>query len=260
MSLARTAVRIAAVKSITDRTLAGLKVADSAIEPIDVAVQDAEIPIITVTTDDDTSEPDGKDVWSGPRELDLVFDVAVATAVHGQGYTIPQTDSGLELTLDIIEQQIERALFDDTTPWNRVFGRLVTRVRHRMSRRGASAEQGVKFAARQIVLRLDPVAAPLPGEAVDPETPYGALLALMEADVDSYTVGAAGLLRSLLEAPEKPEWKRLAEAIGLTRPEADAIGITPVDLTGPDAEIAEQGNVTGDTINITVEAEEEPDA
>lgn len=95
---------------------------------------------------------------------------------------------------------------------------------------------------------------------MDPDTPYGALLAAMETDEDPHTVGVAGLLRALMEQPAKSEWKRLAEAIGLTRPEADAIGITPVDLTGPDAEIAEQGNVTGDTINITVEAEEDPDA
>jgi hypothetical protein len=248
MSIARTAVRVAAVKAITGRTLAGPRVADSAIEPIDVAVGEVRLPIITVTTDDDVVDPQGRDVWSGRRDLDLVIEMAVATEVKDGGFTIPQTDAGFEWTLDIMEHQIERALFDEGTPWAAVFMRLVPRVHKRVSRRGASVERGVRFAARQLVLTVDTVSTPATGEEIDPDTAYGRLLALMAEDPELAEFGE--LLRGLIEQPHRPGWKRAAEAVGLTRENAEAIGIAPLDPTEQgEPPILERAEIDGD-LNI----------
>jgi hypothetical protein len=238
MSIARTAIRVAAARALLNRTLAGSRVSDSAIEPIDVAISETRLPMITVLTDDDTIDADGRDVWSGRRELDLVIEVAVATEVKDGAFTIPETDFGLEWALDIMEHQIDRALFDEGTAWSSIFMALVPRVHSKVSRRGASAERGVRFAARQIVYKIDAIASPLPG-AIDATLPFGRLLAAMEDDAELAEYGA--FLRSLIEAPDLPDWKIAADAIGITRSEADSIGITPYDLTetGDAAELAE---------------------
>ncbi len=248
MSIARTAVRVAAVKAITGRTLAGPRVADSAIEPIDVAVGEVRLPLVTVTTDDDTIDTHGRDAWSGRRDLDLVIEMAVATEVKDGGFTIPQTDAGFEWTLDIMEHQIERALFDEGTPWGAVFMMLVPRIHKRVSRRGASAERGVRFAARQLVLTVDVIATPEQGAEVDPGTGYGRLLALMAEDPELVKFGE--LLRGLIEQPQRPGWKRAAEAAGLTRESAEAIGIAPLDPTEQgEPPILERAEIDGD-LNI----------
>jgi hypothetical protein len=254
MSITRTAVRLAATRAIIGRTLAGDRVADSQIEPIDVAITETRLPIVTVLTDDDSIDGIGRDAWQGKRQLDLVFEIAVATEVKDGAFTIPQTDFGFEWTLDIIEHQIERALFDEGTPWSSIFMALVPTVVSKMSRRGASAERGVRFAARQVVYRVDPIAAPLPGIGLDPTLPYGRLLAAMEGDSELAEYGA--FLRNIIEAPMKPEWKRQAEAIGLTRADADAIGIAPYDLTEQGepalAEVARVNEETGIRLEDTL--------
>jgi hypothetical protein len=249
MSIARTAVRVAASRAVTNRTLAGDRVFDSSIEPIDVAISDVRLPMITVLTDDDSIDGIGRDIWQGSRQLDLVFEIAVATEVKDGTFTIPQTDFGLEWTLDIIEHQIERALLDEGTEWSKVFMALVPRIHSKASRRGASAERGVRFAARQITYKIDPISSPLPGEAIDATLPYGRLLASMEQDTD--LAEYALFLRNVIETPLKPEWKRQAEAIGLTRAQADAIGIAPVDPTEHgEVPLMERAEIDG-TLNFT---------
>jgi hypothetical protein len=245
MSITRTAVRLAAARAVTNRTLAGNRVHDSAIEPIDVAISEVRLPLITVFTDDDMTDAIGRDTWQGRRELDLIFEVAVATSVQDGAFTIPETDFGFEWTLDIIEHQIERALFDEGTPWSSIFMSLVPRIHSKASRRGASAERGVRFAARQIVYKVDPIAAPMPGAAIDAALPYGRLIAAMEQDADLAEYGT--FLRNIIETPMKPDWKRAAEAIGLTRADAEAIGIAPFDLTEQgEPPIVEQVEVVAD--------------
>ena len=243
MSITRTAVRIAASRAVLNRTLAGSRVSDSAIEPIDVAISETRLPLITVLTDDDMVDGQGRDLWAGRRELDLIFEIAVATEVKDGGFTIPQTDFGLEWALDIMDHQIERALFDEGTEWSSIFMALVPRIHSKASRRGASGERGVRFAARQIVYKLDPISSPMPGAAVDESLPYGRLLAAMEADADLADYGT--FLRGIIEDPTKPDWKRAAEAIGITRADADAIGIGPFDLT----ETGDAQPLTSVTIN-----------
>jgi hypothetical protein len=249
MSIARTAVRVAAARAILNRTLAAARVSDSAIEPIDVAISDVRLPLITVLTDDDQIDGIGREIWQGSRQLDLVFEIAVATEVKDGSFTIPETDFGLEWTLDIIEHQIERALLDEGSEWSKVFMALVPRIHSKASRRGASAERGVRFAARQITYKIDPIAAPMPGEAIDATLPYGRLLAAMASDPD--LAEYAAFLRAVIENPAKPEWKRQAEAIGITRDEADAIGIAPVDPTEQgEAPLMERAEIDG-TLSFT---------
>lgn len=244
-AIARTALRIAAVEAILGKTLAVDRVFDSAIDALDAQLNEEERrPIITVTTDDDVRQGKVRDTWSNDRKIDLVIEIAVASKVTAEGIVIPETDFGLEWSLDIIEHQIERALFSEDSAWGKVFMGLVLETADWKSRRGASADAGLRFAARQINITLDVVQAPLPGEAIT-EGPYQDLFTAMAGQPDRVELGS--LLRAVLEGTDKPEWERLSEAIGLRRAEAASIGIAPVDLTeaGEPAEM-EQSTIIDD--------------
>jgi hypothetical protein len=224
-------MRLAAARAIRNATLAQARVFDSAIDPIDHRISEERKPLIIVTTDDDTGKPTGRDLNDFEREIALVIEIAVASRVIAQEgddavaeLVIPHTDEGMELSLDIIEHQVIRALFYERSDWSRAFMRLVPRVTNYISRRGASTENGIRFAARQIVLSCDVIATPVAGA---PLVDYWQeIVETMEADPETTSVGA--LIRSQLETPLVEQWRRQANAIGLTEDEAAAIGIAPV--------------------------------
>ena len=149
MSLTRLVMRLAAARALRDRTLAGPRVFDSAVDPIDQTIAETRQPLIVLTTDEHELDVTGRDLSSGPHRCDLVIEIAIASRVEvpasdGDGgqisIAIPHTDEGMELTLDIMEHQVTRALTRDDTSWSRAWMKLVPRVTQRLSRRGASAE------------------------------------------------------------------------------------------------------------------------
>jgi len=175
MSLTRLAMRLAAARALLDRTLAGPRVFDSAVDPIDQTIAQQRQPLIVLTTDEHELEVTGRDLGSGNHRCELVIEIAIASRVEvpasdGDGgqitIAIPHTDEGMELTLDIMEHQVVRALNRDDNAWSRVWMMLVPRITRSLSRRGASAENGVRFAARQLVLSCDLVETPVSGGAV----------------------------------------------------------------------------------------------
>jgi len=189
MSLARLAMRIAAARALRGATLAEARVYDSAIAPIDQTIAEERQPILIVITDDHEMEVTGRDLFHGNVACDLVIEAAIAARVEvgGDGepesvITIPHTDEGMELALDLMEHQVMAALIRERTPWSRVWMKLVPRLSRRLSRRGASVEKGVRFAARQIVLTCDLIEAPTDGAAVAEGTAWADLLGVMEGD------------------------------------------------------------------------------
>jgi hypothetical protein len=104
---------------------------------------------------------------------------------------------------------------------------LVPRITRSLSRRGASAENGVRFAARQLVLTCDLVDTPVAGGTIAPNSAWGEVLSLMQADPDLASI--AGLLRAEMDGrPLADEWRRAAEALGVPLEVANQIGIGPV--------------------------------
>jgi hypothetical protein len=235
MSLTRLVMRIAAARAVRDKTLAGPRVFDSAVDPIDQTIAEHRQPLIVVTTDEHALEVIGRDLSSGTHQCDLVIEIAIASrvdvpAADGQGgqitIAIPHTDEGMELTLDIMEHQIVAALTADDGAWSGVWMKLVPRVTRRLSRRGASAENGVRFAARQIVLTCDLVDTPIAGAPITAGSAWSDVLAAMAADGD--LAGIAGLLRAELEGTPMANWHRAAAELGIPLEGADQIGIGPV--------------------------------
>lgn len=238
MSLARLAMRIAAARALRGSTLAEGRVYDSAIAPIDQTIAEERQPILIVTTDDHEMEVTGRDLFHGNVSCDLVIEAAIAARVEvpagddGESMiAIPHTDEGMELALDIMEHQIMAALTRERSDWSRVWMKLVPRISRRLSRRGASVEKGVRFAARQIVLTCDLIEAPTDGAAIGTGTAWADLLGVMASDADLAPI--ADMLRSEIEGEPLTDWRRAANVLGIHLETADAIGLGPLaDLTG----------------------------
>lgn len=239
MSLARLAMRLAAARALKGATLAGDRVFDSAIDPIDQTIAETRQPVLIVYTDDQEAQITGRDLMHSSVSCDLVIEAAIAARVEvpmpdGEGgetsIVIPHTDEGMELVLDIIEHQAVAALTRERSDWSRVWMKLVPKITKRLSRRGASSEKGVRFAARQITITCDLIEAPTVGGPVPAGGTWADLLAVMGADPQLGPI--ADMLRAEIEGDTLADWRRAANMLGIELETADAIGLGPVmDLT-----------------------------
>ena len=234
MSLTRLVMRLAAARALRDRTLAGARVFDSAVDPIDQTIAENRQPLLVLTTDEHEADITGRDLAGDAQRCDLIIELAIAARVevparNGQGgqitIAIPHTDEGMELTLDMMEHQVTRALTRDDNAWARAWMKLVPRVTRRLSRRGASSENGVRFAARQLVLTCDLVDTPAAGTDIPHGTSWGEVLALMEADQTLAPIAA--MLREQIEGESLTDWARMAQMLGVPLEVVDQLGVLP---------------------------------
>ncbi len=220
MSLSRLALRIVTVAALRDRTWAGDAVRDSAIPPLDVAARSERRPFLSVYTDDGQTAPRNGDLLSGHPTFALVIESAVTAQMEpGGDWAIPATDAGMEVTLDLLDRQIRRVLMDPDNPWSRLWRALVVEVDTVRTVRGASTDQGLRFAGRQIEIQIQALPDPLPGRVA--AGVWADLLARLESAPDYAPLAA--VLRADIEgeAPTAPpavwpwHWARAdAEALG----------------------------------------------
>jgi len=264
MSLTRLAMRIATARALQNRTLAETRVFDSAVDPIDQTIAEARQPLLVLTTDEHEADVTGRDLSSGSQRCDLVIEMAIASRVEvpskdGEGgqitIAIPHTDEGMELTLDIMEHQVVASLTRDDSAWSRAWMKLVPRVTKRLSRRGASSENGVRFAARQLVLTCDLVDTPVGDDTIAPNSAWGEVLALMATDAALAPI--ASILRTEIEGAPLSDWRRAAATLGVPLEVADQIGIGPVSSLDDDPTPLHEVAVTGGPETIVFSDPEE---
>jgi len=227
MSLARLAHRLTLVQALRGRTLAGQAVKDSAIPDIQDATAEAAQPYIAVYTDDQVGpqrhlEPPA-DGNSPTTMVGLKISIEIGVTAQSevpQEWDIPTTDAGIELTLDAIERQILIVLADEANGWAELWRRLHRGDPAIKSIRGASAENGIRFAGRQIELTVQPLTDPPFGPAATGI--WAQLLAALDAE--PVLALPARVLRSLLEAPTPPpSWAEIRRAFAMDDPEARAL-------------------------------------
>lgn len=178
MSFARLALRIATVRAIKGRTIAGPRVTDSEIGPIDEAPYGAFIPFVVVYTDDAEAVQSGTDLLGNDGSVALVIETGITTrqkpeesdSPEGQPpadeWVFPTTDAGMELTVDAIERQILAELARPSNAWGELWRDMATTITSKKSQRGSSAKDGVRFAGRQLVLTVGTYREPTPGRAL----------------------------------------------------------------------------------------------
>jgi hypothetical protein len=235
MSLTRLAMRVAAARALKGNTLAEGRVFDSAVDPIDQAIKETRQPLIVLTTDDHESTVTGRDMIMGEHECSFVIEIAIGSRVKMEttdasgsvvSLAFPHTDEGMEITLDVLEHQVVSALTRDDNGWSRAWMNLVPKITKKVSRRGASAENGVRFAARQIVLTCDLIGIPQTGKPISKGTPWSEILAAFDADEALQPL--ALVLRSEIEGVPLTDWRSAAATLGVPLAGADMVGIGPI--------------------------------
>jgi len=238
MSLVSFAIRTCLQRALKGKTYAEDRVFDSQITPIDENIEAGQQPLIVISTDDDLGEILHWGVLRTNRGLEVVIEAVLATFVQTTvendqeqiEIVIPHTDAGMEASLAFMVRQIYRGMMDSLDPWAELLKEFMGDITKVVARRGASAEKGVRFAARQVVVTCDPLYEPDFGDDIPPESPWGRLLTLMEADPELDDL--AKVLRvEITNGNDLPSWRRFQASRGWTTAEVWNAGFAPVDET-----------------------------
>ncbi len=234
MSIVALALRLSAVRALQAATLvASSRIYDSAVLPIDQMASNTPEPFISISTEDESSRPAGRDLNSGDRMIDLVVEIAIAKTVtlpgeEGAAIAVVDTDANLELTLAVLARQIAACLFGRGGGlWGDAFRAFAASIEEANSRRGVPVENGQRFAARQLVYRVKALAEP-PFGPVESNTPFAKFFAAAEGDAP--LAPTASIIRRAIEG-DPVGWPELytqtAVDAGYTEEEAVKIGIAP---------------------------------
>ncbi len=231
MILNRLVLRLAAVSAISNfqeepyPTLAGPHIFDSRIEPIENTTGNVAYPLCVIYTDYDKDAPTNGATASRDRIVTLTFELlcAVITKEDDLNFRVeyPVTDSELELSLDIFEAQIFRALQADNLAAE-TFRYLVYAYHNTISRRGATVEGGQKLAARQVTLEVKCLRDPLDGTMPPKIAEF-----LDELDRRGEFGDRVAAIREVYPSATAPtDGVAIARAFGYSNAVSDALGVS----------------------------------
>jgi hypothetical protein len=227
---------------LRDQTWAQDRVYDSDLTPLAVAVMDQTArPYIVVYTDqDDIKQVTGLgELYSGEqRELSVAIEIGVASAIRDPTGKIKlqfaATDTGMEWACDVTAAQCIAALYGNTfknaSPYGELFKRLVQKVRRVPSRRGGQGSQGVRFAARRIILVCQPMWDFVPGNVPDAKHPVWDFIAEARSNPVTDEVDIAGLVEGLMETEQAPDWRLAQSLLGLATKAVQALNVPGTPL------------------------------
>ena len=208
MSLARTALRVAAVAALNaDPVIAALcpgRIYDSRIDELDAK---DPVPIIVVYTEDDTGMPWSKNNGGPPfdHECHLLFEISMRVMVPADdedgevAIGMAETDAEAEAALDFLEERAVAAVTIADTAEARLIRAAVTRRATELkSIRFASADSGAKLALRIVTLTVhlkiyqpDPLAEPTTGTFAGLPEPLRTVALALPVGSSGYTTCAA---------------------------------------------------------------------
>lgn len=260
MALAELAFRLATVHALRAELGDAVKISDSQIDAVDIRGERARDPQIAVYTDDAVFQGgDGRDLLGGDRSLQVALEIVVAQATvldgdEGHSVTIPQTDEGLELSLDLVEREALWALQGSNGAWSELWRSMMVKVHKGERQRGAGSKDGVRFAARRLLLTVDTLHEPGFGEP-----PTDVWKAFLDLVADTPTLAPlAGPLTAAFAGPSLTSWRREQSLVGLTRESVRMIGIAPTLDDGDQAEAAELEQIALDGGGDVRVIEQEP--
>lgn len=239
MSLCRLALRHCAVKALTGQTIVGANVTDSDFGALDLTPdgqlqieEGRDRPFVLVYTDESrATETDIRSLRQN-GELDFVIEYGVASAMTDidpqtgesviAGVNIPATDANFEAALDLMDRQVLSVLAGGTG-WAELWRGLSNGVTKIERRRRASADEGIRIAARQTRITLSALPDPVPGQALADTSIWARFLAAIDGDPVEEMVHA-------MMGQVQPEWGAIVAGRGMTAGEARAMGF-PQDGT-----------------------------
>lgn len=228
--------RLSAVAALRGQTWADKRVFDSDNTPLSQALTTGggAKPYIVVYTDaDNRIEQNGTDIHGMRRELNLVLEIGVASKIEGKtGETqikIPPTDEGMELALDMVEEQALAALFGDPqNDWAELLKTFVLRIERMTGQRGASTDRDHRWAARQVSIVCDVVSDLPHGEPVPDDHAIRLFIETSNKHPEANMEHVAEICSALVSREAAPNWERVQAALGVRRLGLRAIGLAPL--------------------------------
>jgi hypothetical protein len=252
MSVIRMLSRLCAVAALRGRTWADERVFDSDNTPLSQALMlnEAAKPYIVVYTDaDNRLDIGGTDLYSVRREMSLVLELGVASKVEGATGGVqlktPLTDEGMEIALDMVEEQSISALFGDPmSDWAELLKLIVIKVDRVSGQRGASAERDKRWAARQLTFVCDTLADLPPGVPVPYGHPIQQFTEVSKNNPEAGMDHASEICTALINRTAAPEWRQMQAMLGIRRLGLRAIGLAPLAADLPTMATAEGDDLT----------------
>jgi hypothetical protein len=229
------------VAALRGQTWAAERVFDSDNTPLSQALMlnAAAKPYIVVYTDSDNRvNVSGTDLYSGTRELNLCLEVGVASKIQGktgdEKVEIPLTDEGMEMALDMVEDQAIGVLFSDPqNDWAELLKRFVDNIIRAPGQRGASSERDRRWAARQLSIICNVQADIAPGVAMAPSHPIAQFIEVAKQHPEAGVDDIARICEALMTRRVAPEWEQIQAMIGVRRAGLRAIGLAPLSSELP---------------------------
>jgi hypothetical protein len=236
MSIVRMLTRWCAVAALRGRTWADDRVFDSDNTPLAQALvlNQAAKPYIVVFTDaDNRTEIEVTDLYNTRRELNLALEIGVASKVEGEtggtNLKIPLTDEGMEIALDMVEDQAIAAMFGNPqSDWAELLKTIVIRIDRVPGQRGASSERDRRWAARQLSIICDVVSDIPPGRPVPEGHPIRNFIVVAKANPEAGMSHAIEICEALVNRTEAPGWEQMQAMLGARRQGLRAIGLAPL--------------------------------
>ena len=142
---------------------------------------------------------------------------------------IPLTDEGMELALDMVEEQALAALFGDPqNEWSELLKGFVLRIERVTGQRGASSERDRRWAARQIAIVCDVISDLPPGVPVPEEHPIRTFIEVSSQHPEAKMEHAAEICTALASRDAAPDWEQVQAMLGVRRLGLRAIGLAPL--------------------------------
>lgn len=233
MGLLSFALRQAVAKTLRGATLAGQRVYDSPIEPLDEVVKPngEGRPLIAIYIHETKKTSiDGRRLGQSQGEAELTIQVysphRVVLDVNGAPVEIKGT--GIAGILDFVERQIEAALVVSDGAWAKIFRRLVTSFSSatstRLMVRVAEKDDGVFIPLAEISYTLKTAWEPVYGEPMDQM--WTEIVNAFKADPQFNAMGH--YMQALIELPaDMNDWRRAQAVLGATFGDMVNIGLTP---------------------------------
>jgi hypothetical protein len=242
VSILRTVIRSIAVGALRDQTWAQERVADSSMTPIAQAVYGGPAkPYIVVYTDRDDISPvlAKAEVYNGQtRMLQLTLEIGVASAVRDPSgkltFVIANTDEGMELACDITAHQALAALIGNPqSRWGDLFKQITRKVHRIQSVRGGQSGQGVKYAARRIIIYMSTMFDVEPGVVLGDNHPVNKFIALANSNPFLHVADTAKVIQPLLANVAAPTWQQAQGFLGLDREATIMLNVDGTPLPVP---------------------------
>lgn len=203
MSLARTALRLAACMALTNGykapfpTRAQHRVFDSRLDPLQGLDKIDLVPTIIVTAEDHQGENLSPTSGGPPfgNIIDLTLDLSIGmNSEEGFAYTI-ESEPELEAALDDMEERVKWALYyDPNNEWGARFRAIALRTEGWRSSVYREREASVRLSARQVIAQIRVHADDqrvLGGEGI--AEPLGSLLEAIIADAGPFAMTAQAI-------------------------------------------------------------------